>query len=392
MDGIKDIVWNVLRRVKNKSLLKEYNALSPRLKKNIEIDLQFLNIKRVAIFILVFMLLPAFNIIAVIYEESELINYKIIINSIVLLILFIYLAVINLCITKNKSEKYQLLYLSFWIFFVIGFYGLSHLDMTVNQQLIIYIILFVSLCNVPILPSGEYKYIFSLQIVLIAVMVISGRHDSMLILNLIIISGTSYAFSRLNYNTYLDIQIKEKKLEEINSDLTELASRDSLTGLLNRRGLDEKLELLWPLCIRDQQSAVIIMLDIDYFKKYNDRYGHAEGDRCLREVADAIKKAAKRKTDVIARIGGEEFLVFAHNADSVQALQLAMEIKQNVEEIELNTINSNEIIKVTVSIGIETMVPEREDNFLDLYIKADTALYEAKETGRNCIIMCNKMY
>ena len=164
------------------------------------------------------------------------------------------------------------------------------------------------------------------------------------------------------------------------------ASMDSLTQLLNRSGLDNALETAWAFCKRDKKHAGFLMLDIDYFKSYNDTLGHLEGDKILLQVADCIKACCKRKTDIISRIGGEEFLIFLSDADDEQILYMAQTLSAAVTDLRIKAAaESNPCDFLSVSIGIATGMPQAHDLVSDLYKQADKALYHAKSNGRNCI-------
>lgn len=164
------------------------------------------------------------------------------------------------------------------------------------------------------------------------------------------------------------------------------ASMDSLTQLLNRSGLDNALETTWAFCRRDKKHAGLLMIDIDYFKSYNDALGHLEGDKILQRIADCIKTCCRRKTDIISRIGGEEFLVFLSDADDEQILYMAQTLSAAITDLKIKAASeSNPCDFLSVSIGIATIMPQAHDLISDLYKQADKALYHAKRNGRNCI-------
>ena len=164
------------------------------------------------------------------------------------------------------------------------------------------------------------------------------------------------------------------------------ARMDSLTQLLNRSGLDNALETVWAFCKRDKKHAGFLMIDIDYFKSYNDALGHLEGDKILQQVADCIKICCRRKTDIISRIGGEEFLVVLSDVDDEQMLYMAQTLSAAVTDLKIKAESeSNPCDFLSVSIGMATIMPQENDLISDLYKQADKALYHAKRNGRNCI-------
>lgn len=170
------------------------------------------------------------------------------------------------------------------------------------------------------------------------------------------------------------------------------ADMDPLTGLANRRGLDRKAAVLWPYCARTQTNVGLIEIDIDFFKKYNDRFGHPAGDKCLKEVAHAIKNTAKRSVDITARTGGEEFIIFVQNITEAELVEFAMKVRKNVADLKIAHAYAGVSEYVTVSMGIAYGVPGEDYAFDDMYEEADRALYKAKNSGRNCIVCGNRVY
>ena len=170
------------------------------------------------------------------------------------------------------------------------------------------------------------------------------------------------------------------------------ADMDPLTGLANRRGLDRKAAVLWPYCARTQTNVGLIEIDIDFFKKYNDRFGHPAGDKCLKEVAHAIKNAAKRNVDITARTGGEEFIIFVQNMTEAELVEFAMKVRKSVADLKIAHAYAGVSEYVTVSMGIAYGVPGEDYAFDDMYEEADRALYKAKNSGRNCIVCGNRVY
>lgn len=173
------------------------------------------------------------------------------------------------------------------------------------------------------------------------------------------------------------------ELKELEEHLRHLASTDALTGLMNRRCFEEHFE--WTLKNTQRTSEVLslVMIDIDHFKEINDNYGHQMGDSVLIAIAMAIKEGS-RENDFPARWGGEEFIVLLHGADVEQSVMVAERIRENIAEIHLLD------NKISASIGVSTFLPSTCDvsrEFMDKCIAlVDSALYEAKASGRNCVI------
>ena len=181
--------------------------------------------------------------------------------------------------------------------------------------------------------------------------------------------------------TQLAIAIKQGQLHK---RISQLAILDSLTNVYNRRYFDRQLNLEWRRLKRISAPMSLIMCDVDYFKIYNDTYGHQKGDCCLQTIARAIASVLKRPGDILARYGGEEFAVILPHTDLAGAASLAKSIKAAVRELNLPHANSLTDSVVTISMGIASTIPSSEDEPHLLLEAADHALYQAKERGRDC--------
>ncbi|MEF1288937.1 GGDEF domain-containing protein, partial [Vibrio sp. M260118] len=175
----------------------------------------------------------------------------------------------------------------------------------------------------------------------------------------------------------------EQKLEEANQELERLSFIDGLTQISNRRRFDEQLETLWYLHVREQQPLTVMLSDIDYFKGYNDRYGHLCGDEALIKVAQAFQNVLTRSSDCVARYGGEEFGFILPNTTLEGANLVAEKIHSEVRKLAIAHDASDVSKYVTVSIGLVSIVPRRLDNSESIVALADSALYQAKANGRN---------
>ena len=177
------------------------------------------------------------------------------------------------------------------------------------------------------------------------------------------------------------------ELAEANRRLELLASTDPLTGIANRRWMTETLNQLWGSGRKCLNGAAMLMCDIDYFKKLNDRLGHAEGDRCLVEVARIIKENVRRDLDHVARYGGEEFLVLLPEVDEEEAISVAERIRKSVEADAFPNPASLVSRRVTLSIGVAVQRADETIPAEELQRQADAALYLAKQTGRNRVLL-----
>lgn len=178
-----------------------------------------------------------------------------------------------------------------------------------------------------------------------------------------------------------------QRLEVVNEQLQRLAAIDPLTQLANRRVFDLVFERQWRLMLRNQSPLSLIFADIDYFKNYNDTYGHQAGDHCLFEVAQAIAAQVKRPTDLVARYGGEEIIVVLPDTQIADASMLAQNIQEGVRSLKIPHKNSAVAPYVTVSLGVASVSePYQSQNRERLLAIADEALYEAKANGRNTMV------
>jgi len=168
-----------------------------------------------------------------------------------------------------------------------------------------------------------------------------------------------------------------------NDLLRVLAFIDGLTGLANRRRFDETLQLEWRRCRRNDAPLALLMIDIDHFKLYNDRYGHQAGDSCLQAVAATLKAAFGRAQDLVARYGGEEFVCLLPECDHAAAKPKADELVQAVAALGLPHESSPTAATLTISLGIAVIIPNVSRSPDDLVMAADAALYQAKQQGRN---------
>lgn len=188
---------------------------------------------------------------------------------------------------------------------------------------------------------------------------------------------------------YRALRYSQQQLQEKNLELLRLSNQDGLTGLSNRRYFDEYIDTQWKLAIRDQSPVSLLMIDVDNFKQYNDTYGHLAGDEVLKRVAMVMRQHFLRPTDLSARFGGEEFAVILP-ATPFAALQLLGEnMRKGVEGLCILHKTSPVSEYITVSVGGSSMIPQSTDSFLSLIDLADEAMYEAKELGKNQIVLRN---
>ncbi len=175
----------------------------------------------------------------------------------------------------------------------------------------------------------------------------------------------------------------KRQLERTNSILQKLSSLDALTEIANRRVFDESLAKEWKRSAREKTPLSVLLIDVDYFKRFNDHYGHQSGDEALRNVAEALAGVVKRSGDTVARYGGEEFGIVLPQTDAAGAKSVAAKFQQAVSELKIAHEKSSVCGIVTVSIGAATLIPEPNGLPESIVMLADKALYQAKKNGRN---------
>ncbi|MBW4691243.1 MAG: diguanylate cyclase [Lyngbya sp. HA4199-MV5] len=187
----------------------------------------------------------------------------------------------------------------------------------------------------------------------------------------------------LHLGVSMQRKLAEASLKQVNRELHRIASIDELTQIPNRRTFDAFLQTEWGRSRREHISLSLILCDIDYFKRYNDRYGHPAGDDCLQKVAQAINNSIRRPADLAARYGGEEFAAVLPNTTPQGAVYIAQRIQQAICQLKLAHADSTASDCVTLSMGIASLVPTQEQSLKEIITFADQALYTAKARGRN---------
>jgi diguanylate cyclase (GGDEF)-like protein len=207
-------------------------------------------------------------------------------------------------------------------------------------------------------------------------------YNSLVLLFANVIGATvCYTLERANRTNYLEARL-----------LTEMASRDGLTGIYNRRVLDDRIDTVWQQGGREHMPLALLLIDIDHFKAYNDYFGHQAGDECLTRVAHVLARCARRPLDFTARYGGEEFAIVLFNARRDYVEEVARRIQTAMEAAALKHPASPVSKQLTVSIGAACVMPSADRSHFGFVQLADEALYEAKAQGRNRMVIMDKEY
>ncbi|UXD87028.1 GGDEF domain-containing protein [Thalassolituus hydrocarboniclasticus] len=198
----------------------------------------------------------------------------------------------------------------------------------------------------------------------------------------------SYAIESSARSDYMKnrlLALEAERLQYLTRRLHLLSTTDSLTGIANRRYLEECLDKEWRRCLRTQRPLALIMVDIDNFKDYNDYYGHQQGDHCLQSIARNMASFCQRPGDLCARYGGEEFIIILPDTTQGEAAYMAEKIRESIVALAIPHEASPPAV-ATISAGVVSMVPTAENSSDDLLRIADRMLYQAKEKGRNCVV------
>ncbi len=277
-------------------------------------------------------------------------------------IFVVYTFVVNILAIKHKSE-YALGFLFAYIILMITF---------INDAL--YAMEYISTGYFS--PVGILAFI-AIQAVAMSVK-FTGAFKTIELQNI--------ALNRHRETLETTVQERTAELEKANIVLKKMTVIDALTQIPNRRRFDEYYEAEWSRLKRDKKPMSLILCDIDFFKKYNDHYGHQQGDDCLEKVAQALKKSVHRPADLVARYGGEEFCAVLPNTPMVGAEKIAAEMLANVQKLEIPHAESDVSKFVSISIGVGQSIPGEGLSPAELIELTDKGLYTAKSKGRNCVI------
>ncbi len=280
-------------------------------------------------------------------------------------------------IIRTKAKNYY--NLTVWCFLVFMNLFLSYFG---GKNILFYYGAVLLSAYVVFLPVGQYVALTLGELTAYAwIMMLTGKTEITVfqLVTLLAVHLFSFVFSREQYMLRRNYIIEERKLKKEQRE----AEHDPLTGLMNRRGLERRVEKLWNSCIRNRETVAVFVMDIDHFKSYNDCFGHVQGDSCIRRIARCIEDSVQ-ECGLAARIGGEEFLVFVRGENPQAIYETAEQVRRNVEDLGIASGRGTRSV-VTISIGVDITCADEDTTLQALYGRADKQLYLAKQEGRNCV-------
>lgn len=379
-------------------------SVAEQYKREFVLTVNEINVRRVKVTAITFIILEGILIIiSLVKNKSDFFKQPDVYYSGMYVLLFIasilYLLVF-IKLGKNipaSGTLIQVIGISFTCLLLYWCVGIALLDQLSYGQIIVYIVALISIAAVPFFsPLTVLLIFFSAQVLFIAFMPYFQQSTEILYGNYINSTAfliIAWVISCIRYISYVEdfehkkiIQEKSDELERVNKELEEanqklekLSQTDSLTGIFNRSVFDRTIRAEWDRCKRHHSPLSLIMVDIDIFKAYNDNYGHQAGDDCIRWVAQSLRACVKRSSDIVARYGGDEFAVILPHVNRDTAVQFADQIRKKVLELAIPHPFSPVSPYLTISAGVQTLIPSDELSIEKLIRTADQALYEAKK-------------
>lgn len=290
----------------------------------------------------------------------------------------------------NNLEKIMIFYVTF---FMSWGSIISLMDQKLYGQLIVFMVNMIA-CSVFYYFEAKkmlIPYIISTAILLLCLPFFQNSRDILIghYVNLIIFLLISWFCSRILYHNYCSEFTNKVLLEKANNKLQELSLIDELTGIPNRRSFNNYITSMDDYNLKSGLVISIIMMDIDFFKQYNDNYGHTTGDKTLKSIAYQINSVVTHSMNFAARFGGEEFIYAAIGANEEEINRIAETIKTNIINLKIPHNYSKVSNYISLSLGTSTIVANSQKDIFDCIELADKALYLAKESGRNCVKSIN---
>lgn len=290
---------------------------------------------------------------------------------------------------KNRDINLsKLIFHTFWFIFEAFSFVLIYSDKISGAGFTFYTVTVVALFLVPAMSVSEQVYYVVALLLYSVFMEVKFGVNYSEIFNLAVTDILLITVSRLTYTRLVErLTLREQEREHRDNE-----ALDALTGLLNRRGFEQRVYSALPRCIASRRRISLLMVDIDDMSKYNDSFGADHGDECIRNVSDLVKQIILRNTDVICRLNGGRFLVYMEGGNDMEPVALAEKVRQNVERKRIAHGRRAVNTFVTVSVGVASCVPKSEGDFSELYDEAEDALLDAKEQGKNVTVYDEQVY
>ena len=368
-----------------------------------EIDINRMNIVKAKITAITFILLEVMMIVIhfIANKDTLFVAPHLYYGSMYILMLFVmiaFLAVFTKLGTDVPKHIAGIRYLGvFFVSFILMWCaGISLLDQLRSGQVIVYVVAIIAVAITPLMSPVTLLLTYLLiHTLFLIVMPYFQESTELLFINSVntttfVVMSWAIAYMRYKraieeFNNRQIMLRKNDALQEANQRLEVLSRTDALTGVFNRLSFETRIKDEWNRCKRHSIELSLIAVDIDLFKEFNDNYGHPAGDSCIKQIAEVLMACAKRSSDMVARSGGEEFIILLPHLDGESALKLAERMRHGVEAVGVPHLYSGISDRVTISLGTNTIIPTDESSIEEFINDADKALYKAKKR-RNCSV------
>lgn len=296
-------------------------------------------------------------------------------------IVYMFIITVTLAKKQDNLRRIRYIYASFWVLLGLCMLPYYRLDMETIRQPMNLTLFYAALVIAPIFSVKDLVLICVVQLAASMGVMLWMRAGASLLLYTVAINAGGFVMSSTVHSSYLRV-IAQLQTE---------ANTDYLTQVFNRKAGFERIHTLWEVCSRMRRHCAVLAVDIDFFKAYNDTYGHYQGDVALKEVACCMQSCFERATDIICRTGGEEFVAcFSVNREE-DAVSMAQKLRAGV--LALGIANGNKQVSefLSISVGVAVRLPRKGENEMSLLQEADQALYMAKEKGHNCVAYRGQM-
>jgi diguanylate cyclase (GGDEF)-like protein len=354
--------------------------------------------KRTKVVLILVILLQLSNLIVDAAVETHA-QYQVIYRSSELILLTVSFTFYFLLTYTRRQAAYTRLISIYtcWALLLLGSAVFSYAEMAETGSVSNYILFMLSLGIVPIMRISTSIIYILLYLGLNLFIGIKLGLPPNLIQQIVLLAVFAFFSYWIQYSSSLNVYREKHRLKNANMTLERLSETDPLTGLLNRRGLQKAIGNSNGLRRQSDDRICLMMLDIDHFKDYNDRYMHLAGDSCLQKIARCLESCASRRLDIVARYGGDEFVIAVYNIPDEALLSFALKIGAAVRRMQIPFKLNEGICQITVSIGvafrtIASTTPENGLLLKELLEEADRQLYNAKLNGRDCISYQGEIY